>query len=171
MMRNSNRIALIYFCLLLSAFCLACGGEKKARIEEKVPVMVAVAEQKDVPIEIRAIGSVQPMQTVAVRAQVTGLLTQVSFREGDDVARGQLLFTIDQRPYQAALAEAQANLARDEANLHNAEAGAKRYADLVKKDYVTKEDYDKIIAAAEAARAVAAADKAAIDTARVSLSY
>src|SRR5204862_2092835 len=116
-------------------------------------------------------GSVQPMQTVAVHAQVTGQLTQVSFREGDDVARGQLLFTIDPRPYQAALAQADANLARDEANLRNAEAEARRYADLVKKDYVTKEEYDKIVAGAEAARAVAAADRAAIDTARVSLSY
>jgi multidrug efflux system membrane fusion protein len=162
----------VHFCLLLSALCLlGCGGEKKARTQETVPVMVAVAEQKNVPIEIHAIGSVQPMQTVAVHAQVTGLLTHVSFREGDDVARGQLLFTIDQRPYQAALAVAQANLARDEADLRNAEAEAKRYGDLVKKDYVTKEEYDKIIASAEAARAVAAADKAAIDTARVGLSY
>src|SRR5437899_13088056 len=87
-------LAALGMTLLIAA---ACGGEKKARTEETVPVMVAVAEQKDVPIEIRAIGSVQPMQTVAVRAQVTGLLTQVSFREGDDVARGQLLFTSDQR--------------------------------------------------------------------------
>ena len=162
----------IHFCLLLSALCLlACGGEKKARPDEKVPVMVAVAEQKNVPIEIHAIGSVQPMQTVAVRAQVTGLLTQVSFREGDDVARGQLLFTIDQRPYQAALAQAQANLARDEADLRNAEAEAKRYGDLVKKDYVTKEEYDKWVSAAEAARAVVAADRAMAENARLQRSY
>jgi multidrug efflux system membrane fusion protein len=160
-----------YFCLLLSALCLACGSEKKARTEDKVPVTVAVAEQKDVPIEIKAIGSVQPMATVAIRAQITGQLNQVSFREGDDVQRGQLLFTIDQRPYQAALAQANANLARDEAQLRNAESEARRYADLVKKDYVTKEDYDKITSSAEAARAVVAADRAAIDTARVSLSY
>lgn len=160
-----------YFCLLLSALCLACGSEKKARTEEKVPVTVAVAEQKDVPIEIKAIGSVQPMATVAIRAQITGQLNQVSFREGDDVQRGQLLFTIDQRPYQAALAQANANLARDEAQLRNAESEARRYGDLVKKDYVTKEDYDKIVSSAEAARAVVAADRAAIDTARVSLSY
>src|SRR6266850_508325 len=165
-MIKSTRFVVIHFCLLPSAFCLlACGGEKKARSEDKVPVMVAVAEQKDVPIEIHAIGSVQPMQIVAVRAQVTGLLTQVSFREGDDVARGQLLFTFDQRPYQAALAQAQANLARDEANLRNAEAEAKRYGDLVKKDYVTKEENGQIIAGAEAARAGVAAERAAIDKA------
>jgi multidrug efflux system membrane fusion protein len=163
---------LIGFCLLPSAlWLLACGEQKKARQEEKVPVTVAVAEQKDMPVEISAVGSVQPMQTVSVHAQLTGQLTQVSFREGDDVARGQLLFTIDPRPYQAALAQAEANLARDEAQLRNAEAEAKRYGELVKKDYVTKEEYGKIIAAAEAARAEVAADRAAIDTASVSLSY
>jgi multidrug efflux system membrane fusion protein len=163
---------ILRFVLLGAALAAAaCQAEKKARQEEKVPVTVAVAEQKDVPVEIRVIGNVQPMQTVAVRAQITGLLTQVAFREGDDVQRGQLLFTIDPRPYQAALAQAQANLARDEAQLRNAESEARRYGDLVKKDYVTKEEYDKIVAGAEAARATAAADKAAIDTARVSLSY
>jgi multidrug efflux system membrane fusion protein len=159
------------FCLLLSGFWFSCAEKQKKTRDDTVPVTVAVAEQKDVPVEIHAIGSVTPMQTVAVRAQVTGQLTQVAFREGDDVRRGQLLFVIDPRPYQAALAQSQANLARDEAQLRNAEAEAARYAELVKKDYVTKEDYDKIIAGAEAARATAAADKAAIDTARVSLSY
>ncbi len=161
----------IFLCLLLSALCFSCGGEKKARVEEKVPVTVAVAEQKDVPLELGAIGTVQPMQTVAVRAQTTGQLDRVSFKEGDEIRRGQLLFAIDPRPYQAALAQAEANLARDEAQLRNAEAEARRYADLVKKDYVTKEDYDKITSGAEAARAVVAADRAAIENARVQLSY
>jgi len=82
-----------------------------------------------------------------------------------------MLFTIDPRPHQAALAQAQANLARDEAQLRNAEAEAVRYGELVKKDYVTKEEYGKIVAGAEAARAVVAADRAAIESARVDLSY
>jgi multidrug efflux system membrane fusion protein len=160
------------FVLIAAALAAAgCGAEKKARTEEKVPVTVAVAETRDVPLDIRVVGNVQPMQTVAVRAQVTGQLTRVWFREGDDVRHGQTLFTIDPRPYQAALAQAQANLARDEAQLRNAEAEAVRYGELVKKDYVTKEEYGSIVAAAEAARAVVAADRAAIDNARVSLSY
>jgi multidrug efflux system membrane fusion protein len=130
-----------------------------------------VAQQKDIPLQIRAIGSVQPLATVAVRALVGGQLMNVWFREGDDVARGQRLFTIDPRPYQAALAQAQANLARDEAELRNSQSQAARYADLVKKDYVTKEEYDKMIAGAEGARAVVAADRAAVETARLQLSY
>ena len=163
------------FCVLHSAFVVlllaACSGTKQKPPEERIPVTVAVAQQKDVPLQIRAIGSVQPLSTVAVRALVGGQLTNVWFREGDDVARGQRLFTIDPRPYQAAMDQAQANLARDEAELRNSQSQAARYGDLVKKDYVTKEDYDKMIAGADAARAVVAADRAAVENARLQLSY
>ena len=93
---------------------------------------------------VHAIGSVQPFTTVAVRALVAGQLTRVWFREGEDVSAGSALH-IDPRPYQAALAQAQANLARDEAQLRNAESEAARYAELVKKDYVTREEYDKFV--------------------------
>ena len=149
----------------------ACSGQKAKPADERIPVTVATAQQKDMPVEIRAIGSVQPLQTVAIRALVGGQLTRVWFREGDEVRRGQTLFTIDPRPMQAAFAQAQANLARDEAELKNAEAQRTRYADLVKKDYVTREEFDKISAGAEAARAVVAADHAAIENARLQLSY
>ena len=149
----------------------ACGGQKPKPVDERIPVTVATAQQKDMPVEIHAIGSVQPLQTVAVRALVGGQLTRIWFREGDEVRRGQTLFTIDPRPMQAAFAQAQANLARDEAELKNAEAERARYGDLVKKDYVTREEFDKISAGAEAARAVVAADRAAIENARLQLSY
>jgi multidrug efflux system membrane fusion protein len=134
-------------------------------------VTVAQVVQKDVPLEIQAIGNVQPLSTVQVRALASGQLMRVWFREGDDVAQGQMLFTIDPRPYQATLQQAQANLARDEAQLRNAEAQVARYDDLVKKDYVTKEEYGKIVADAGAARATVAADRAAIENARLQLSY
>ena len=156
---------------LALGLAFACTGTKQKPPEEKVPVTVAVAEQKDMPTQIRAIGSVQPITNVAVKALVGGELTKVWFREGDDVRRGQMLFTIDPRPYQAALLQSQANLARDEAQLKNAEAEAARYSELVKKDYVTKEDYDRITAAAEAAKAVVAADRANVQNAQLQLSY
>ncbi len=156
-------------------FCLAilcgCAGNKGKAPEERVPVTVATAQQKDMPLQLRAIGNVQPLQTVAVRALVGGQLTRVWFREGQEVRRGEMLFTIDPRPYQAELAQAQANLARDEAQLRNAEAERTRYAELVKKDYVTREEYDKVTAGAEAARATAAAERAAVENARLQLSY
>ncbi len=149
----------------------ACGQKQEKARDEKVPVTVAVAEQKDVPVQIKTIGSVQPFSNVAVRALAGGQLMRVAFREGDEVRRGQLLFVIDPRPYQASLAQAQANLARDEAQLHNAQAEAARYAELVKKDYVTHEEYDKIASSAEAGKAVVAADRAAIQNAQLELSY
>ncbi len=150
---------------------LGCKEKKQKPADEAVPVTVATVEQKDVPIQIRAIGTVQPLSNVAVRALAGGQLERVWFKEGDDVNRGQLLFTIDPRPYDAELKQAEANLQRDEAQLRNAEVQAKRYGDLVKKDYVTKEEYDKLVAAAEAARAVVAADRAGIENARLQRSY
>src|SRR2546427_2934681 len=162
-----NALTLVFVSFSLAA----CSGAKQKPPEERIPVTVAVAQQKDIPLQINAIGSLQPLATVAVRALVGGQLMSVWFREGDDVARGQRLLTIDPRPYQAALAQAQANLARDEAELRNSQSQAARYADLVKKDYVTKEEYDKMIAGAEGARAVVAADRAAVETARLQLSY
>lgn len=150
---------------------VSCAEKKTKPKEERVPVTVAEAVQKDMPVEIRVIGSVQPLSTVAIRAQASGQLMRVNFREGDDVRRGQLLFELDPRPYQAAVAQAQANLARDVAQLKNAESEAARYADLVKKDYVTREEYDKMTSGAEAARAVVAADRANIENARLQLAY
>jgi len=157
--------------LLAAALLAACTAKQQKPPDEHVPVAVAVAQQQNLPLSINAIGNVQPVSNVAVRALVGGQLTKVWFREGQDVHRGDRLFTIDPRPFQAALSQAQANLARDEAQLRNAESQANRYADLVKKDYVTKEDYDRITSGAEAARAVVAADRAAIENAHLQLSY
>ena len=156
---------------LIAACMAACAKEAPKRGDERVPVTVAVAEQKDIPVQITTIGSVQPLSTVAVRAQVDGQLLTVAFREGQDVRRGQLLFTIDPRPYEAAVAQARAALARDEAQLRNAESEAARYAELVKKDYVTREEYDKFTSSAEAARAVVASDRAAVQNTELKLAY
>ena len=157
--------------IIIITIFAACTGAKQNPAEEKVPVTVAKAEQKNVPLQIRAIGTVQPFSTVAVRALVGGELKRVWFREGDNVRKGQMLFTIDPRPHQAALQQSQANLARDEANQRNAESEAARYAGLVKKDYVTKEEYERMTSGAEAAKATVAADKAAVENARLQLEY
>jgi membrane fusion protein, multidrug efflux system len=167
-MMGTRGIALVGVLVMSVA---ACRATKPKPRDEVVPVTVAVAKQKNVPIEIRAIGRVQPLQTVEVHALVTGQLMNVWFREGQDVRRGDRLFTIDPRPYRAELSQAEANLVRDQANLRNAEAEAARYAELVKKDYVTREDYDRYTSAAAAARAVVAADRAAVESARLNVSY
>jgi membrane fusion protein, multidrug efflux system len=153
---------------LLSAFgCSRKGAGGPAR----VPVTVARAEQRAVPYEIIATGTVEPRQTVSVQSQVTGVLTQVTFREGDDVAAGQALFQVDARPFQAAFDQARAMLARDQAQAHSAVLDAQRYAELVQQDYVTKSDYDGKRATAEALQAVVRADSAAVANAQLNLDW
>src|SRR5439155_1311689 len=115
--------AVATLCLLLSVGCSRKGAGGPAR----VPVTVARAEQRAIPFEIPATGTAEPRQTVSVQSQVTGVLTHVAFREGDDVAAGQVLFQIDPRPFQAALEQAQAMLARDQAQAHSAVLDAQRY--------------------------------------------
>jgi len=147
------------------------GRSGGGRSREAVPVLVATATQKTMPLQIRAVGNVEAYSTVAVKSQVTGVLTQAHFKEGDNVKKGQLLFTIDPRPFEAALKQAEANLARDTAQLQNSREQARRYAELVKKEYVSKEQYDQIRANADAAEAVVQADQAGVENAKVQLSY
>jgi len=136
-----------------------------------VPVQVAPVTTISAPLTIGANGVVEPMQTVAVQAQVNGTLDAVTFREGDDVQAGQVLFRIDPRPYEATLRQMEATLARDEAVAQSAQREAERYKALVEKDYVTKSQADQASAAAAGAQATVLADRAAIDNARLNVNY
>jgi multidrug efflux system membrane fusion protein len=159
-------------CGLLVLF-LSCSQEPKGRggPQAVVPVVVSAAAEKDVPVEVRAIGTVEAYSTVSIMARVGGELRQVYFKEGQDVQKGGLLFTIDPRPYESVLEEARANLARDKARAKNAQEDARRYDELVNKDYVTKEQYDQILANAEALQATVRADEAALENARLNVGY
>ncbi len=134
-----------------------------------VAVTVATSERGEAPRLLNANGIVEPLQTVAIQSQVGGVLTAVHFKEGDEVKKGQVLFEIDPRPFKAALDQAVANLARDNAQLLSAQNDANRYSALVQKDYVTKSQADQAVAAAAAQKAVVEADKATIDNARFNL--
>jgi multidrug efflux system membrane fusion protein len=136
-----------------------------------IPVTITTAAQQAVPVEIQAIGAVEPLATVAIRSQITGELTSVSFQEGQDVVKGQVLFTLDRRPLEAALAQAEASLARDVAQAANAHAQAARYQDLAQRGIATKEQVDTTRTAATALEAVVEADRAAIENARIQLQY
>jgi multidrug efflux system membrane fusion protein len=136
-----------------------------------VPVEVASVVQIAAPLELSANGIVEPMQTVAVEAQVGGMLQSVAFREGDAVSKGQLLFRIDPRPFETALRQAQAALARDEALAGNARRDADRYRALVEKEYVTRAQADQAEANAASLRATLVSDSAAVETARLNLAY
>jgi multidrug efflux system membrane fusion protein len=160
--------------VLAAAACLAAGCSKKGKAApsaETVPVLATKVERRAVPLEVRAIGHVESLSTVAVKTRVGGEITEVAFREGQDVKPGDLLFAIDRRPYEAALSEARARLERDRALAKNAEESAARYAELVKKDFVTPQQYDEMKANSAAAQATARADEAMLKTAELNLAY
>lgn len=136
-----------------------------------VPVTIAPVVQKSVPLEIQGIGTVVAATTVAVRAQITGEMTSVHFKEGEDVTQGQVLVELDKRPLQAALAQAEATLQRDIAQANNAKASAARYKDLQQRGIATSEQVDQISSQAAALEATVNADKAIIQNARVQLDY
>jgi multidrug efflux system membrane fusion protein len=136
-----------------------------------VPVTVATVVQKNLPVQLDATGSVEAYSTVSIRAQAGGVVTKVSFTQGQDVKQGDPLFTIDPRPYDAALKQAEANLARDTAQLQNSREQVKRYAELFKKQFVSAEQYDQIRTNSDALESVVVADSAAVDNAKVQLSY
>ncbi len=148
-----------------------------------VPVVTTKVAERDVPVDLAAIGNVEAFTTISVRSQVTGQLQNVSFREGDFVKKGQVLFTIDRRPFEAALQQAEANLTRDQALLNQAEAQlardgaqaeysqltAERQASLQKQGIVSKDVSEQARAASEATAATVKADRAAVESARAQL--
>jgi multidrug efflux system membrane fusion protein len=123
------------------------------------------------PIEIGVIGTAEAFSNVSIRSQITGQLEKVNFTEGDDVQQGQVLFTLDRRPLELALREAQANLERDTARAENAAVMAKRYEDLAKRGIATREQVDTSRADMSAFNATVSADKAAVENATVQLEY
>jgi membrane fusion protein, multidrug efflux system len=154
------------------ALLSSCGDSgQQRRAQPPVPVTVAKVVQKTVPVAFRAIGHVEAIATVAIKARIGGELQKAWFTEGQTVAKGATLFTIDPRQYEAALRLAEAQLSKDNALLEKAEADIKRYEGLVKQDFVTREQYDQIIATAASLRAGVAADQANVDNARLQLAY
>lgn len=156
--------------LILLLGAVAC-AEEKPPPSPPVPVTVATAERRTVPFELAATGTVEPIQTVAVQAQVSGVLQRVAFKEGDEVQKGQVLFQLDPRPYRAAFEQASAFLARDRAQATNARQEAQRYEALVEKEFVTSQQYDQVRTTAAAAEATLAGSQAAVDQARLNLQY
>jgi multidrug efflux system membrane fusion protein len=136
-----------------------------------VPVLTAKAQAKSVALTLPAVGAGEALSTVQIRGQVTGQLSQIHFAEGQDVKKGQLLFTIDPRPFETALAQAQAVLARDTATANNAQSQRARSEDLYKRGLIPRDQYETASAGAEALQATLQADRAAVDTAKLNLQY
>ena len=161
--------------LMVSLLALAaCKPAEKADPKKSagsVPVRVAVATRQAVPLELRTFGTVQALQSVDIRAQVGGPITAILFKEGQDVAAGELLVTIDPRPMQAALQLAEANLARDRALQADAAREAARQAELLNKGLTAQDAADRARTAAEALAATVQANEAAVANAKLNLEY
>ncbi len=153
-----------------AATLVAC-QKAQPRVAPPIPISAAAAERRAVPYTIEANGTVEPLQTVAVQAQVGGVLQRINFREGDDVRQGQVLFEIDPRPFIAALQQAKGVLARDQAQLTSARADAERLSGLAAQEYVTAQQNDQARAAAAALEATVEADRAAVESAQLNLQY
>ena len=154
--------------LLLSA----CGGKKEAAKPPPVPeVSVAEVIQKDVPIGAELTGTMNGFENIEIRARVEGYLKSVDYREGSEVKKGQLLFTIDDQPYRAKLAEAKSELARAQSNLSKATLDVNRFTPLAAKRAVSQAELDNAIAAQRSARAQVDAAKATVEKATLDVGY
>ncbi|MDL2210055.1 efflux RND transporter periplasmic adaptor subunit [Desulfovibrio sp. OttesenSCG-928-O18] len=166
------------FSRLLFLFCLAamlasCGdnGANTARQERSVPVVIAKVTKRDVPRTLAAVGNVQPAASVAVKPQVGGQIVAVPVSSGQDVTKGQILFQIDPRPYEANVREVQARLLRDQVLLKKAEEDQARFSRLVKQDAISREQYDQAVANANSQRALVVQDEASLAWAKLQLEY
>jgi len=158
---------------LLAGATAGCGNKAPPTppTPPPVPVTVAVAEQKTAPLEYRTFGTVQAHLSSAIKSQVNGLIEKIHFKEGEEVKEGQDLFTIDPKWLLALLAQAEANLARDAAQLKNAVKEAEREEELLKKGVVAPDISEAARTSANALEATLKADQAVIDSAKVQLSY
>jgi multidrug efflux system membrane fusion protein len=169
-MRVQSDCAVLLAFILPGLLLVSC-SRKKPAAPPAASVLVATAETTNVPIQIHAVGRVQAYSTVSVRPQITGEIVKVHFKEGQDVNAGDALFTIDPRPWQALLNQAEANLKRDEAQMMNARLNFERTSNLFQSKIASQQDYDTAQAGYAGAQATVIADNAAITNAEVSLGY
>ena len=175
MARRSLASVIVLACLaLLAMFAASCqqtANSKQSVVVPAVPVLVTQAEQREVPITVSAVGNILPFSTVQIKTMVSAEITQALFKEGDFVSKGQLLFQLDPRSFQADLVKAQGQLEKDKATAVTARANAKRYSALFKEGVVARELYEQMISTADQAEAAVVADQGAVESARVNLTF
>ena len=171
---NPRNLPLLSIISAMAILALAAGCSRSSATNAAapaIPVQVAVAVQQDVPRRIESIGAVQALRTVAIKSQVDGIIAQVHFREGDDVRAGDLLVTLDRRPFENSLRIARADLVNAQAEAARAQADANRYTRLDQQDAISKEQFAQLTTRAETTRALAQAKEAAVANAELQLGY
>ncbi len=178
--RTTKLEGIVFLLALACAGLAACsnggadakpGAKSSSPFAGPAPVSVAQAVTMNVPVQLTEIGSVEPYSTVSVESQVDGVIQRAYFKPGQFVRAGSLLFTIDPQPFQVALQQAQANLAKDQAQAANAEAEAARYTELYKAGIVSQDQFETYKTNAAALLAAVRADKAAVLNAKIQLGY
>jgi len=147
------------------------GAIERTTDNAAVPVVISKVERSSFPVELRAIGTGQAFKTVSVESQVAGIVKEVHYRQGQLIHQGDLLITLDKSPFVAALAQAEAALARDKAQAQLSQAELRRYSELDKQGIISKQQYEQSLATSRATQATVQADEAAIQTAKIQLSY
>ena len=161
---------LVGLCLLTPLLLAGCGKPKLPR-SPRVPVTVAIAERRTVPLELAAVGTVEPLSSATVHAQVGGIVTAIRFREGDEVRAGQTLFELDRDSFEALYARARGTLARSRAQAHSAQLDADRASTLFAQRLISSSENEQKRAATDAARAGVLADSAAAASAALDLAH
>jgi len=171
-MRISSPSAFACVAFMSLAVLSSCqGGKEGKKAPPPAPVTVEKVAIRDFPIRLTASGAVEAFAVVNVKAQIGGILRSIHFNEGQQVKKGDVLFTIDPRPQEAALRQAEANLARSKAQMENARLALRRYSGLVKDNFVSAEKIDQLKAELEAAQAAVSAGEAAVENSRLELEY
>lgn len=170
------KVSPLILALVFLAALAGCGSANTKSAQagagpQPIPVAVAIAERKDVPVYLEGLGSVQASNTVSLKSRVDGQIVQIAFKEGQFVKQGDLLIVIDPRPYQVQLEQAEAALARDQAQLKNAQLDYDRYQGLVKDGVIAQQQFDAQKALVGQLQGTIQADQAAIDNAKLQLVY
>ena len=172
-MKRTNPPLYLTLPVLLLAACKPGGGNPAAAAggPPPVPVQIALVEQRDVPRLVEAVGVIQALRTVAVKSQVDGMIAKIHFREGDEVKAGELMITLDRRPFENSLRIARADLANARAEAVRAASDVERYQQLTAQDAISKEQFAQLSTKAETTRALVQAKEAAVANAELLLGY
>ncbi len=170
--RRSVYVFLHTAILICIAACSGGSDEPGQQVQAaSVPVRVATVEQRDVPLQLHAVGNVEAYSTVEIKPQVDGELEQIYFKEGDSVKKGDMLFLLDTRPFEYVYRGSEANTARDTAQMKKAKEDARRYEDLVKRGVVSEQQFEQYSADYQALEAAVRADAAAAEKAKLDIEY
>jgi multidrug efflux system membrane fusion protein len=174
--RATRVLAIALPAILGTCMLGGCSDKSGAQTEARksppaVPVLIGQVIEKSMPLRLHAIGNVETVASVAIKARVDGQIVTTNVRDGQDLVKGDPLFQLDPKPYRSQLEQAQANLAHDQAQLEYLRGQEQRYQDLLKQNFVSQEGYAQVAANFRGAQASASADEAAVQHARINLGY